>query len=128
MNRQQLIETGKYIQFPNSTSSYKDYSELPGNPEIIKLPLTDRMYTKWYFNRNHFLTSYHIDTVLPTIAEMLNVPFSMNDFTIDEKKSGNNFDISILKFKNDAIFDIYGLSTKETFTNVNYDFLTTSHI
>lgn len=128
MNKQQLIDAGKYIQFPNSTTGYRNYGELPGSPVITRLPLTDRMYTNWGLNYNHFHTSYHIDTVLPVISEVLSVPFSRDDFDIDERKSNNGFDISVLKWKSDAVFDVYGLSTHETFTDVNYDFLTTCHI
>lgn len=128
MNKQELIDAGKFIQFPNSKTSYKNYGELPGSQTITRLPLTDRMYTNWSLNSNHFQTSYHIDTVLPIIAEVLDIRFSIDDFTLDERKADDRFDISVLKPNQDFVFDIYGLSTDEFFADVKYDFLTSSHL
>jgi hypothetical protein len=53
MIKEELISAAKFIQFPNSKNGYRNYS-LPGNPEITRLPLTDRMYTSWPLNSNHF--------------------------------------------------------------------------
>ena len=128
MNREQLIQSAKYIQFPNSKTSYREYGELPGRPKVARLPLTDRMYSAWPLNSNHFYTSYHIDTVLPKLAEVLDFPFSRDDFSLDERTSESGFDISVLIWRKDVRFDIYGLSRNEEFQDVDYRFLTESHI
>ena len=127
MTKEELISAARFIQFPNSKNGYRNYS-LPGSPAITRLPLTDRMYTTWPLNSNHFQTSYHIDTVLPVIAEVLDIPSPCDFFEIDERKSENGFDISVLTPRKDVIFDMYGLSTDETFLDVGYDFLTHSHL
>lgn len=127
MTKEELISAARFIQFPNSKNGYRNYS-LPGTSEITRLPLTDRMYTSWSLNSNHFQTSYHIDTVLPVIAEVLDIPSPYDFFETDERKSENGFDISVLTPRKDVIFDIYGLSTDETFLDVGYDFLTHSHL
>ena len=80
----------------------------------------DYMYKNYPLNTNHFQTSYHISTILPKISEILNIPYSQNDFNKIIYKQ-NNFDLTYLYPIKDN--DSYEIITDNIHEKGNYSIL-----
>lgn len=127
MTREEILAIAKYIQYPFTKTLYYTYDI---NVDIHKLPLPadNQMYDNWEMNHNHFTTEYHRQYTIPLLCELLNLNYNENDFIIDERKSKNNFDISLLKSKQDYVYEIYGYTRDEHFDNLTFQDITHSNI
>jgi hypothetical protein len=123
MTREEILAIAKYIQYPLTKTSYYTYNT---NINIHKLPLPadNQMYNNWPLNYNHFTMEYHRQYAIPLLCELLDLNYNENDFIIDERKSKNNFDISLLKSKQDYIYEIYGYTRDEHFDNLTFQDIT----
>ena len=84
------------------------------------LPLTNLTYDGWNLNENHYQVKYHRETVLPNLARLLEFPFNINDFNIEEKKSKEGYDISMLYPVKDFIYTVKCFTTNEILKDIKY--------
>jgi len=124
MTREEILKIAKFIQFPLNYTTYFECGNV--EKEVNKLPLPDKgmMYDTWSLNNNHFTPEYHRKYVIPLLVKLFDINFNENDFVVD-KKEYENFDISILKPKENFIFDVIGYTSNKHNENVDWSFLTT---
>ena len=123
MNREEVLDKAKYIQFPSNPYVYKNF---PASIKTNKLPIgMEYMYFGWNKNENHFRTSYHKDFVLPMLNELFSFGLNMNDFYIDSRFC-DTYDISMLHPKKEYKFDVYRFKDDTKEENISYDDLITS--
>ena len=105
------------VRFPYYGKEYINYEEISINYD---LPLTNLTYDGWNLNENHYQVKYHRETVLPTLANLLEFPFNINDFNIEEKKSKEGYDISMLYPVKEFTYTVKCFTTNELLKDIKY--------
>ena len=118
MTPQEIISIAKFIQYPVAGHKYHPY-HVDGK-EVVKLPLTNKLYAGWKGNAHHYTTEYQRNTVFPILGNVLGFDYDRNDFTVRKQVDGN-YDISNLVPKMEFTYEIYGLTRGEHFDNLSYD-------
>lgn len=125
MNKQEILNKAKYIQFPLVNNSYnEDYKKSISN--IHRLPIIKDepvLYDNLIGDEHHYTTAYCIKYVLPLINKVLNFGFDENDFDLKKyyfDENGIKNDLSYLIPKNKYTFKLYSFLRDKEF-NFEYD-------
>lgn len=121
MNKSDLLQKAKYIQFPLLNGNYKQYST---DYKIIQLPLIseDQYKSSYPLNEHHIKPLSLFNKVMPIIDDIFNINFNQNDFNIEIiQDSRYNKEIPMPIAKNDYSFDCISLFRNEdAFYNITY--------
>ena len=105
MTIDEIVKKAKYIQFPEMNETYSDYS----SRDVVKLPIIKEgnvLYTGMpRDNGHHYTTKYTYDYVLPTLAKILDCPYTLDDFEFVKVDNGV-YDLSYIKPKSNDKYTI----------------------
>ena len=114
MTIDEIVKKAKYIQLEEMNETYNDYS----SRDVVKLPIIKEgnvLYTGMpRDNGHHYTTAYTYKYVLPTIGELLDFDFSINDFDLVSVDNGI-YDLSYIKPKTLDNYTIINYTDKERF-------------
>lgn len=106
------------VRFPYYGNGYFEYK---GINIDCNLPLTDKTYEGWDLNDNHYQVEYHRNIVLPALAKLLDFPFDMNDFTLEDRKTQDGMhDISMLYPVKEYRYDVECFTMNEGMRDAGY--------
>lgn len=116
MTKEEILHIAKVIQFPHLEGKFNNYG---GN--IIRMPVTrDDQYTTWAKNNHHVKTLVHFHKVMPVLSELLDIPFTEDDFQLQHNTS-EGYDITMPYPIQSQLYTIQSLSRDEQFANVPYE-------
>lgn len=121
MERQEILNKAKWIEFPSASLNYKQYDGI----EPVKVPMEESdLYRTWSLNQHHFPPMSHFRNTMPVIANVLDFCFKEDDFLFKPQKFGE-YDLTMPYPKFPCFYDAECLSDgTRKFSGITYDELT----